>query len=176
MIEWEKIPKLTYVPSSPSHMDLKYMHEVLEHWAGDYGLNLDPDFQRGHVWTEGQQIKFVEYILRGGNTPPLLFNSPAYGGSITKRVDLSEEIVIVDGLQRLTACQKFVAGELEVFGGYTVNDFIDKNSMLRRTCITYVVNHLQTRKEVLRWYLEMNEGHIAHSSEELERIRGLIIN
>lgn len=27
------------------------------------GLVLNPDFQRGHVWTEEQQIKFVEYLF-----------------------------------------------------------------------------------------------------------------
>jgi uncharacterized protein with ParB-like and HNH nuclease domain len=176
MITCAEIPKLTYVPSNPVCMDLSEIKAILEHWADDYGLNLNPDFQRGHVWTEVQQIKFIEYLIRGGTTPPLLFNSPDYGGNRSKKSDLSEEIVIVDGLQRLTACQKFVAGELKVFGGYSVNDFEDKESMLRRICITYLVNHLQTRKDVLTWYLEMNEGHIAHSEEELNRVKGLLEN
>lgn len=30
------------------------------------GLDLDPDFQRGHVWTRDQQVAYVEYMLRGG--------------------------------------------------------------------------------------------------------------
>jgi len=33
---------------------------------GSLGLNLDPDFQRAHVWTEDKQIAFVEFCLRGG--------------------------------------------------------------------------------------------------------------
>ena len=31
-------------------------------------LNLDPDFQRAHVWTETQQIRYIEYILQGGKS------------------------------------------------------------------------------------------------------------
>ena len=32
------------------------------------GLQFNPDFQRGHVWTEGQQIAFMEFLLKGGKT------------------------------------------------------------------------------------------------------------
>src|SRR5690606_19894387 len=32
----------------------------------EIGLDLEPDFQRAHVWTREQQIAYVEYQLRGG--------------------------------------------------------------------------------------------------------------
>lgn len=32
------------------------------------GLELNPDFQRGHCWTEKQQIAYVEHVLRGGSS------------------------------------------------------------------------------------------------------------
>jgi len=40
----------------------------INHYINDYGLILCPDFQRGHVWTEQQQVKFIEYVLAGGNS------------------------------------------------------------------------------------------------------------
>jgi hypothetical protein len=36
------------------------------------------------------------------------------------------------------------------------------------------VNNLQTRKEVLTWHLQTNDGGVVHSAEELERVRGLL--
>jgi len=36
-------------------------------------LQLNPDFQRGHVWIENQQIKYIEYILRGGKTARVIY-------------------------------------------------------------------------------------------------------
>ena len=43
--------------------------ERFENFAGDYGpLDLCPDFQRGHVWTEAQQTRFIEAALRGALT------------------------------------------------------------------------------------------------------------
>lgn len=53
-----------------------YIKLHLQRWD-KYGLQLDPDFQRAHVWTEEQQIKFVEYALRGGvSGRDFYFNHP----------------------------------------------------------------------------------------------------
>ncbi|MCP4427239.1 MAG: hypothetical protein GY803_22350 [Chloroflexi bacterium] len=32
----------------------------------DMGVDISPDYQRGHVWTREQQTKYVEHILRNG--------------------------------------------------------------------------------------------------------------
>ena len=43
-----------------------YLFSHLNHYNESYGIDLDPDFQRAHVWAEAQQIAYVEYQLRGG--------------------------------------------------------------------------------------------------------------
>ena len=53
---------------------LNYLQKAIQEWKEE-GLDLCPDFQRGHVWTVEQQIAFVEYVLRGGKTSELLFNT-----------------------------------------------------------------------------------------------------
>jgi len=142
-----------------------------------YGLDLNPDFQRGHVWTVEQQTKFVEFMIRGGKTTPIMFNSPSYSGNYrTKEWDLPDTILIVDGKQRLEACRAFMRNELKVFGGHLFSDFEDGERLAQRTSITYMVNHIFEKKALLQWYLEMNEGHIAHATEELERVRSMIKN
>ena len=40
--------------------------------------------------------------------------------------------------------------------------------------IKFNVNNLQTREELLTWYLEMNTGGTPHSDEEIERVKGLL--
>lgn len=47
-------------------------------------FELDPDFQRGHVWTDAQRIAYVESIIRGTAPTRILFNCPGWsnaGGS-----------------------------------------------------------------------------------------------
>ena len=38
--------------------------KFIEDEVSEMGLQLNPDFQRGHVWTEEQQIAWIEYHLR----------------------------------------------------------------------------------------------------------------
>jgi hypothetical protein len=44
-----------------------YLEENLQHYKKNYGLELQPDFQRAHVWTDEQRTKYVEWILMGGS-------------------------------------------------------------------------------------------------------------
>lgn len=134
---------------------------------GMSGLDLNPDFQRGHVWTEEQQIAYVEYRLRGGEMSGrhIFFNHPGWMGKF------KGEYVIVDGLQRLTAARRFMENEIPAFGSL-FNEYEDG---IRRIGVDFIicVNTLKTRAEVLRWYLEMNAGGTPHSAEEIQRVTKL---
>ena len=137
----------------------------------DQGLELNPDFQRGHVWTEQQQIAFVEYVLRGGKSGLVVYlNDPNWTSTSTKPSDTG--FTCVDGLQRITAVTKFVDDEIPAFG-YLCSEFTGKMHVCTQT-MRINVNNLPTRADVLRWYLEMNSGGTPHTESELERVRGLL--
>lgn len=168
------IPKLI-VMNGGATWSLCDIEPSLERWKESYGLEIDPDFQRGHVWSGEQKVRFIEYLLRGGKAPPLRFNGPTFAGANhAKNSDLSEDIVLVDGKQRLTACLEFMANKIAVFGGYTLNQFDNPRKVLNDAEILFQVNKLQTRRELLEWYLQINEGQVAHTQEELLRVRGLL--
>lgn len=155
----------------------------LERWmqsqGEDSGTDLDPDFQRGHVWTPEQQTKYVEFILRGGQSQITLYwNHPAYMQERSAHCDLSNQLVLVDGKQRLTACLKFMRGEIAVFG-HTIDQYddpVDRRIALGMSGarLRMNINNLQTRVEVLEWYLDLNDGGVVHSREEIERVRQLL--
>lgn len=58
----------------------------------DYdGLELCPDFQRGHVWQPSQQVHFVENCLRGivpSSGLLLQFNCPGFSELANVKTDL----------------------------------------------------------------------------------------
>lgn len=152
-----------------------YIKDKIDDWSSSSegkgrGLNLqlNPDFQRGHVWTKEQQIAFMEFILRGGKTSSIQFNHPNWMGSF------KGEFVCVDGLQRLTAISKFVSNELPVFNGTYLNDFDDPKLLLRKYSISIRINNLKTRKEVLKWYLELNSGGTPHSENEIKKVEEML--
>jgi hypothetical protein len=173
-ISLKNIPALIKVTGEEYTTRFAQLHKMLNDMRNDYGLDLDPDFQRGHVWSLNTKVKFIEYLLRGGKVNPIFFNCPDYSYSY-KESDavLSKTVVLVDGKQRLTAILEFLDNKVPVFGHY-LNDFEDKDFIVRHFGIRYVVNSLQTRKEMLTWYLEINEGHIAHTTSEIKLVYDLL--
>ena len=42
------------------------LEKHIEDWTKSYRWGMNPEFQRGHVWTHKQRIRYIEYILEGG--------------------------------------------------------------------------------------------------------------
>jgi hypothetical protein len=69
-------------------------------------LDLQPDFQRGEVWSEVKKQKLIDSVLREWHVPPVhVIELP---GSARQEV--------LDGQQRLTAIRDFVNGDLRIDG------------------------------------------------------------
>lgn len=155
------------------HVDvaLKYFDSTIQSYIDEQGLILNPDFQRGHVWTEEQQIAYMEYILRGGSSgKDLYFNKPSW--SCAAQTDY-DDFVCVDGLQRITAIRKFMTNKLKVFGLF-LNEYEDEPRQIT-TRISIHINDLQYKRDVLQWYIEMNEGGTPHTKEEIQKVKDMLL-
>ena len=169
---FDKIPQLTRPANYKIDVSWRYLLKHLEGWEERYmdtGLDMDPDFQRGHVWTLEQRRSYVEFMLRGGTGSNIIyFNHPDW-----MNFRIEAPITLVDGKQRVTSAKLFLRDQLPVFGGWVFSDFEDE--MAWQVGFIFCVNNLKTREEVIRWYLEMNYSGTPHSKEELERVRLLYL-
>jgi len=171
-MRFRDIPQLT--PDSGYRANIPW--RSVEDWLAGYqfdvstgfaSLNLDPDFQRGHVWTRAQQIAYVEFGLRGGKWSNMLrFNCTGWN----RRMEGPFEIV--DGKQRLEAVRAFLRDDIPAFG-LKRSEFEDQLRGFEPDFLV-LINNLDTRAEVLQWYLEINSGGIAHSPEEIARVQQLL--
>lgn len=141
----------------------------LDDWKHEYSLDIDPDFQRFHVWTAAQQTAWMEYLLRGGRTGRTIYFN-AYDWSRTPQ---DKGMVLVDGKQRLEALRRFFANEIPAFGSY-YREFTDDPDMMRGGLLLLNVHDLPARSMVLQWYCEMNAGGTPHTDAEIERVRALL--
>jgi hypothetical protein len=175
----------TFTKSAPYSIDMPWYD--IEHWIGQHSDNredrfmvdLNPDFQRGHVWTTKQQIAYIEYALRGPTSgKDIYWNCSTWGVSLRNatgkivRPMYSTPLQIVDGLQRLTAVRRFLADEIPAYE----SRFSQYTDRLRMTQVGFKfhINDLPTRAEVLTWYLEINHTGTPHSTDELRRVRALL--
>lgn len=162
-MKYSEIPKFVEKGNWECEYPMELFVEAIEKFKAD-GLQLNPDFQRGHVWTEEQQVSYIEYLLQGGTTGRVVyFNNPSgYSG----------DFVCVDGLQRITAVQRFVNNEIRVFGSY----YADFEGTLKNVFMLRInINNLRSRKQVLQWYIEMNSGGVVHTQEEIGRVKELLL-
>lgn len=131
-----------------------------------------PDWQRGHIWTEKQQIAYIEYC----------FTAPLQGGSATNIIiaeqhfieDGSNEafhvkIYLVDGLQRTTAVRRFLKGEILAFGRHA-DEYEFRGSVDFRVHMLKV----KSEKEAMQLYLSLNGTGTPHTQDELDKVRELL--
>lgn len=166
-MKFKDIPRFTRAGSYQVNMPLKYFVKWIKQEQEESGLELNPDFQRGHIWNEKQQIAYIEFLLRHGKSGRVIyFNCPNWsmGGR-------DSEFVCVDGLQRTTAIMRFINNEIPAFG-VLYKDFED--DMPSDIDVLVNINELKTREEVLRWYIEMNEGGTPHTKAEIQRVKNML--
>lgn len=161
----DSIPKLIKYNASSYTIHLS----TFDTWLNDeldHGLDVEPDFQRLHVWSRAQQISFIEYMLKGGIQQPLYFNCPEHP---TANMDY----VLVDGRNRLISVKLFLDNQLPAFGA-TLNEY-DKPDVLKRSNgIVVSINTLKTKAEVLQWYIEINATGTPHTEQELTKAKDLL--
>ena len=139
-----------------------------------HGIDLVPNFQRGHVWSESQQIKFMENVLRrvcDDSALTIRFNCPSWNESPKEDSDLLDQMVCLDGLQRLTTIRKFIAGELVVFG--LSYDQLPQRVLLRELTLIIKMYEFQYQEDLYSFYLDINGGGTPHTQEELSRVQQL---
>lgn len=140
----------------------------------EYGVNMNPDYQRGLVWTYEQKSAYVGYILNGGTTLPIIINAIDWGTQYSE---------MVDGKQRVTALCDWLDGIIEasLYDGSTVSYAELKQDTLSYRMLGLGVNIVvgfvrMSRREVLEYYLRLNSGGTAHSKDEIDRVRTMLKN
>lgn len=166
---FKSVPKLTDWGNYRVHVSWAYLKEALAEYKKNYNFDFgDSDFQRAHVWTEEQQVAYVEYRLRGGiSGGDILTNCTGWNGN------MDGQMVLVDGKQRLNAVLRFLNNEIKAFG-YFRKEYGDRLSSGSGPNFYWHVNDLPDHKAVLRWYLEINAGGTVHTADEIEKVRKLL--
>lgn len=166
-MKFTDIPQFTGFGHYQINVSWQHLKDEINHFVDEYGLELNPDFQRGHIWTKKQKIAYVEYKLAGGPGANLiLFNCVGWMN------DFRGPFVLVDGLQRVTAVLDFLNGKIPAYG-YLIGDYCQPLYRIKSDFL-FNVNDLKTRNEVLVWYLQINSGGTPHSKKEIEKVKNLI--
>ena len=175
----EEIHKIVNPIQEPEYsipVGLRYLEEQLKDWeeqANRVGgvLELIPDFQRGHVWSKEQQVRYVENFYRRMAPKNIKFITGEWMRT-QPHEEYMNNIYCLDGLQRLTAVRSFMREEFKVFGDLTYQDL--RRRYDSRAYMVFEVYTAATKRDAVQLYLDLNTGGTPHSQEELDRVRQLL--
>jgi hypothetical protein len=167
-----KIPASNYRPSTLAFsLDNLYQEDRehrLKYYAGESFLfqYRIPPFQRAVVWTEEQCIKFIESAYRGYNLGTYTVNKLEWVGKGHDAHPHPYDAWLLDGLQRLTAIQKYYADAFKVFGFFWSE--LDKIDQCRFHNASLPCAHvsLKSLAELKEIYNALNFGGTPHTEEE----------
>ena len=66
-------------------------------------IDINPEYQRGVVWTKDRQSGLIDSIMEDYYVPPLIFN---------KKSSSTQMLICVDGKQRLSSIKAFIEGSI----------------------------------------------------------------
>lgn len=127
------------------------------------GLDSSPDYQRGYVWTEDDQQRYLDALMAGRDIGRFIIVERPY--------PLADQVL--DGKQRLDCLIRFIQSEIAWRGIYFHQLSKPDRSMLDRRVvqIARLKEDHYTRADLLRVFLEVNSGGVPQSEEHLEMVR-----
>ena len=161
----------------PRHVDLG-QHQATtvsapihnwEHWikAGrpnQHGLRMVmgyalPTWQRGAVWTEAQQVAFLESAWRGIPLGTFTYNSLHTLGPLDN--------LLIDGQQRMTAIERYLTDQFPVLGyRWSEVTVVDRRFFDFSTLFGSYRCHSEDEPYLRNYYNLMNFGGTAHQPKE----------
>jgi len=128
-------------------------------WLLGYRL---PDFQRPAVWSEAQQVRFIESAWLGldlGRVVVTAATGPGWGGP--------RDRLLIDGQQRFTALSAYFSGTLTVFGEtFLTLHPRDRRRFLDITLATTTIDADSVNEDRLKdLYTRLNYGGTPHAPE-----------
>jgi hypothetical protein len=144
----------------------------LLHTMKHFGVDMNPDYQRGHVWDDNDKVRLIDSIMNGCDIGKFVFIHLPYkeGGPFYE---------VLDGKQRITAIIEFYESRFQYKGKYFHElSRLDQGEFLR-VSVSYAEVRNPTREAKLRFFLSVNttgrpveESHIKHVKELLEQETG----
>ncbi len=142
-------------------------------YFNQYGIDLDPDYQRGNVWDEDQKVALIDSIFKNIDIGKFAIIKRPWGNDPNKpqTPHLSE---MLDGKQRLTALIDFFCGRFTYRGKY-YNDLhpLDQ-SHFRNYSVSVAQSEGLTNEQKYRYFLKLNTNGSPIEPEHMERVKDML--
>lgn len=136
---------------------------------GEYGFDLDPEYQRGHVWTEEQKVDLIDSIFKNVDIGKFTIIRRPWGDDPNKpKTQLLYEVL--DGKQRITAMLDFYLGRLKYKGMYIHEMHPYDRNHFKNYRISYAETAPLTKEQKYRYFLKLNTTGTPVDPEHIKKV------
>ena len=160
-----------------------YKHDALEHlsfnnttiesllfYFYNFGIDMNPDYQRGFVWSDEDKEKLLDSVFCGIDIGKFVLISRPQSKWLEN--DLSYEIL--DGKQRLNVLLDFYEDKL-TYRGLTFSQLSMKDrNYFRNRMVSVATAKDVSRDAILRYFLALNRGGRVMDPEQIEKVEQML--
>lgn len=145
------------------------MYSLISAMSNKHGIDLDPEYQRGNVWTQEQKVDLIDSIFKNIDIGKFTIIKRPWGDDPT--TPLTPKLYeMLDGKQRLTAIWEFYCGRFQYKGKYFYELHPRDRSHFKNYSISYAETQPLTNEQKYRYFLKLNTTGTPISQEHLDRV------
>lgn len=167
----------TKIFSKKDDLDLTYFQSSISSFDSIvyfFGINLNPDYQRGLVWELSDKIKLIDSIFNNVDIGKFVFVRRDFDVRKNETPHLFE---VLDGKQRLSTIMEFIEGRFR-WNGFLFSELHPKDqSHLKNYKISRAEIDMPKDKNVLyEFFLKLNTTGKPMKKSHFDKVKGLIKN
>lgn len=149
------------------------MYSLLNYYFNRYGIDLEPEYQRGNVWTPEQKVKLIDSIYHNVDIGKFAIIKRNWGSNSNEPAQ-PQLYEMLDGKQRLTALIEFFTGQFKYKGKYYHElCWTDKNQF-KNYHISVAETSPLTNAQKYRYFLKLNTTGTPVCKNHMERVAGML--
>ena len=145
---------------------------LLSYMTSAYGIDLNPDYQRGTVWNEAQKVALIDSVFKNIDIGKFTIIKRKWGDNPNKP-ETPFMYEMLDGKQRLTALFEFRTSQFLYKGMFfhQMNPF-DRNHF-KHYPVSYAETEPLTDEQKYRYFLKLNTTGTPVDKQHMRKVREL---
>lgn len=148
------------------------MRSLMHMMCKEYGIDLEPEYQRGLVWSDVQKWSLIDSIMKNIDIGKFTIIRRPWGSDHSKPMT-PKLYEMLDGKQRITALWEFYTSQFKYNGLYYYELHPRDRSHFKNYRISYAECEPLTDEQKYRYFLKLNTTGVPIDQEHIERVRRL---
>lgn len=170
--DWDDVPIYEEDDDIFFNYQQRDMRSLLYMMCKEYGIDLEPEYQRGLVWSDEQKWSLIDSIMKNIDIGKFTIIRRPWGKNHNKPAT-PKLYEMLDGKQRLTTLWEYYTGQFK-YKGLRYHELHPLDRIhFKNYRISYAECEPLTDEQKYRYFLKLNTTGVPIEQEHIERVRRL---